>query len=220
MQMHDTLEQRTAGDTRPMELDPRPSLTLAALASALDAVDTGLLVCDARARVMLANDEARRVLARRAVLGIDAEGSLETPGSAAILALRRAVHAAVDARRHQMLPLRAGDRLLMVSVQPVRGCMDLALVQMARQRLCPDLALQEYARLCGLTPAELEVLVALLDGVRAGDVAQARGVEVSTVRTQIGALRTKLGAPRIGDLVRRIATLPPMTGALRQPPHD
>lgn len=218
MQLHDTLEHPTDAETRPPRADPRPTLTLAALASALDAVDTGLLVCDAQARVLLANDEARRLLATPGVLALAADGSLDTPGSGAILALRRAVHGAVTARRHQMLPLRTGDQLAVVAVQPVRGSMELAIVQLGRQRICPDLALQEYARLCGLTPAEHGVLAALLAGVRATDVARTRGVEVSTVRTQITALRAKLGADRIDDLVRRVATLPPMTGVLR-PTH-
>lgn len=218
MQMRETLERPVPAGLAGVAPDCRPSLTLSALSGALDAVDTGLLLCDARARVLLANDEARRVLVGREVLGMDADGGLETPGSAAILTLRRAVQAAVESRRHQMLPLRAGDRLLLVAVQPVRGHSGLALVQMARQQLCASLALQEFARLCGLTPAELEVLEALLAGVRAGAVARARGVEVSTIRTQIGALRTKLGATGIADLLRCVATLPPMTGALRHPP--
>jgi hypothetical protein len=42
-------------------------------------------------------------------------------------------------------------------------------------------------------------------------------VALSTVRTQIGSIRTKTGAGSIRDLVRQVALLPPLVGALRGP---
>jgi hypothetical protein len=38
---------------------------------------------------------------------------------------------------------------------------------------------------------------------------------VSTVRTQIGSIRAKTGANSIRELVRQVAVLPPLVGALR-----
>jgi hypothetical protein len=40
-------------------------------------------------------------------------------------------------------------------------------------------------------------------------------VAVSTVRTQIGSIRAKTGAGSIRELVRQVAVLPPLVGALR-----
>jgi len=40
-------------------------------------------------------------------------------------------------------------------------------------------------------------------------------VAVSTVRTQIGSIRAKTGAASISELVRQVAVLPPLVGALR-----
>jgi DNA-binding CsgD family transcriptional regulator len=40
-------------------------------------------------------------------------------------------------------------------------------------------------------------------------------VAISTVRAQIGALRVKTGASSISALVRQLAVLPPLVGALR-----
>jgi DNA-binding CsgD family transcriptional regulator len=40
-------------------------------------------------------------------------------------------------------------------------------------------------------------------------------VAVSTVRTQIGSIRAKAGAGSISELVRQVAVLPPLVGALR-----
>jgi DNA-binding CsgD family transcriptional regulator len=72
-----------------------------------------------------------------------------------------------------------------------------------------------FARSHGLTPAETRVLAALCDGLAPSVIAQAQSVAMSTVRSQIGAIRAKTGAPSIRALVRQIAVLPPLVGALR-----
>jgi DNA-binding CsgD family transcriptional regulator len=51
--------------------------------------------------------------------------------------------------------------------------------------------------------------------VRPTLIAQTQGVAVSTVRTQIGSIRAKTGAASISALVRQVAVLPPLVGALR-----
>jgi DNA-binding CsgD family transcriptional regulator len=67
----------------------------------------------------------------------------------------------------------------------------------------------------GLTPAETRVLELLCAGVRPTEIAGRAGVAVSTVRTQIGSIRAKTGAASIRELVRQVAVLPPLVGALR-----
>jgi DNA-binding CsgD family transcriptional regulator len=59
------------------------------------------------------------------------------------------------------------------------------------------------------------VLEHLCGGVRPTEIAQRQGVAVSTVRTQIGSIRAKTGATSIRELVRQVAVLPPLVGALR-----
>ena len=59
------------------------------------------------------------------------------------------------------------------------------------------------------------MLELLCSGVRPTEVARQQGVAVSTVRTQIGSIRAKTGAGSISELVRQVAVLPPMVGALR-----
>ncbi len=53
-----------------------------------------------------------------------------------------------------------------------------------------------------LTPAEAKVAARLADGLTAEQIAQAHGVALPTVRTQIRQVITKLGADRAGDVVR------------------
>jgi DNA-binding CsgD family transcriptional regulator len=188
--------------------------------AALDAVDSGMLVCDGRGRVLLCNRAARCELDEGEVLLIGADGLLDVQGGAGLLALRRAVHGAAVLRAHQLLPLRAGDRTLMLSVQPLGGVdgSPRALLMTGRRSLCPELAVRHLGRVFALTPAEVDVLGSLLAGVRIADMARARGVQVSTVRTQVAALRSKLGVQRVDDITRLVAELPPMLGVAGRHP--
>jgi DNA-binding CsgD family transcriptional regulator len=91
----------------------------------------------------------------------------------------------------------------------------LTLVVLGKREVCGALSVQGYARSVHLTPAETRVLEKLCGGVRPSDIANDAGVAVSTVRTQIGSIRAKTGAASIRDLVRQVAVLPPLVGALR-----
>ena len=171
----------------------------------------------ARGRLLLCNHMARRELADGGVLGLAADGLLDAAGGAGLLALRRAVHGAAFVRSHHLVPLRHGALCLMLAVQPLRSDDDApqrVLLLTGRRGLCPELAVQHLGRVYALTPAELSVLSSLLAGVRIGDMARARGVKLSTVRTQVAALRAKLGVQRVDDITRLVAELPPMLGAL------
>lgn len=189
----------------------------ACLQAVIDALDIGVLVCDERGRLLLANQAARVELAAGGVLHLTADGALDVSGGAGLLLLRRAVYAASLARSYQLVPLRNGGRQLMVSVQPVRaadGAPPCALLLLGRRRLCPELAVQELGRLYELTSAERDVLSSLLTGAQVSAMARVRGVAVSTVRTQVAALRAKFGVRRVDDITRLVAELPPMLGAL------
>lgn len=199
--------------------DAVPAVGADVLLAALDALDTGVLVCDARARLLVANHAARRELADGGVLRLGRDGLLDVAGGAGLLALRRAVHGAAADHSHQLVPLRHAAQCLMLAVQPLRtqvGGAPQVLLLTGRRGLCPSLALQHFGRVHALTPAEVSVLGGLLDGVRIPDMARARGVKLSTVRTQVAALRAKLGAQRVDDITRLVAELPPMLGALRR----
>ena len=201
--------------------DATPSLAADALLAALDALDTGVMVCDARGRLLLHNHAAQCELAKGGVLHLTPDGLLDMATGVGLLALRRAVHGAALLHSYHLVPLRQGTQCLMVSVQPLRAddaAPQRALLLTGRRGMCPDLAVQHLGRVYSLTPAELSVLSNLLAGVRIGDMACARRVKLSTVRTQVAALRAKLGVQRIDDITRLVAELPPMRGALGR--HD
>ncbi|MES2715174.1 MAG: hypothetical protein V4795_05385 [Pseudomonadota bacterium] len=201
--------------------DSLPGMGSDTLLAALDALDTGVMVCDARGRLLVHNQAARRELVAGGVLVLGTDGLLDVAGGAGLLALRRAVHGAAFTHSHHLVPLRHGTQCLMLAVQPLRSDSDggqRVLLLTGRRGLCPDLAVQHLGRVYALTPAERAVLSSLLAGVRIGAMARARGVKLSTVRTQVAALRSKLGVQRVDDITRLVAELPPMLGALAR--HD
>lgn len=197
-----------------------PQPPAAGLLAVLDQLDTGVLVCDVQARLLISNAAARAELAQGGVLRVHDDGGLHVGGGAALLLLRRAVHNAVQGGRRQLLPLRDGDRALMVAVQPLPGDglgPTRALLLLGRRQLAPALAVEMLGGVYELTLAERRVLSGLLAGLRVQALARAHGVAVSTVRTQVAALRAKFGVRRLDDITRLAAELPPMVSALRGP---
>jgi DNA-binding CsgD family transcriptional regulator len=189
------------------------------IAELLEELDTAVIVCCEEGRVELANNAARRELLRGKPLAVDAQGVLcLTEGAhVAVLQWRSALRAAVQAQRRELVALRDEQHHLMVSVMPLSAHAPWALVMLGRRQPAPELAVQMLSKLYELTHAEQRVLISLLDGQRVEAVARDRGVKLSTLRTQVCALREKLGAGRLEDLVRMAAELPPMGSALRSP---
>ena len=126
---------------------------------------------------------------------------------------QRALHDAAHGGPRRGLARGQGadrERAALVPVQ--RGVCALLL---GRSSVCEDLSLQCFAGNRGVTAAETRVLAALGRGVTPAEIAREQGVKISTVRTQISAIRQKTGTGTITALVRLVAGLPPMVGALR-----
>ena len=120
------------------------------------------------------------------------------------------------------LALRGLRRLLTLGADPLRLVVALVPVQtgiaallLGRTDVCEDLSIQCFARQHELTAAETRVFAALGRGVVPRQIAREQGVKLSTVRTQVAAVRQKTGTPSIGALVRLATGLPPMVSALR-----
>jgi hypothetical protein len=85
-----------------------------------DDADAGLVLCDAQARVLLANDAARQELAGAQVVSLRDDGTLGVRShSLGLLALRSAVRQAVQGGSRQAVTLRHGTRGLTVDVRPL-----------------------------------------------------------------------------------------------------
>jgi DNA-binding NarL/FixJ family response regulator len=83
----------------------------------------------------------------------------------------------------------------------------LALVMMSslEQQLRPD---RQLADMFGLTKAEAELAAAVGAGRRLHDIAEERGVRMTTLRTQMRAIYSKTRTSRQAELAQMIAGLP------------
>jgi DNA-binding NarL/FixJ family response regulator len=194
----------------------------------LEELDTPVVVCAEDGAVAVANSAARHELMVASPLGVDAAGSLRlAPGAQACeWSWRQALRNATQLGKRQLLALRDDSHTLMVSVMPLgtlrqqgqaAAGVSVALVMLARRQPAPALAVQMLSKLFALTSAEQGVLTGLLAGERVEAIAVRRGVKLSTLRTQVSAVREKLGARRLEDLVRIASELPPISGVLRSP---
>jgi DNA-binding CsgD family transcriptional regulator len=186
-------------------------------AAVLDEVDYGTVVVTPTMRVQCLNHAARVELAGGTLLrwtGDRLQTAMEDDErglcAAVCLAATRGVRGRVTL---------AGDRrLLALSVIPIGGFWHdgetPVLLLMGRRELCTQLSRERFAREHGLTRAESAVLSMLAEGQDPTRIAVTNGVGLATVRSQIQNIRTKTGAPRIRDLLMRLARLPPMVGTL------
>jgi DNA-binding CsgD family transcriptional regulator len=90
------------------------------------------------------------------------------------------------------------------------------MLVLGRHQVCSELTVFWYARSFGLTQAESLVLQGLCKGLGPNDIAAAHSVAISTVRTQLAAIRAKTQTASLRDLVNQVACLPPLVHALAQ----
>ncbi len=204
-------------DRRAAGRDPAAWLT-----RMLDEIDYGMLLVSADAQVTYLNHAARLELDGHHPLQLT-DHHLGAHSPPDVAPLYEALAAAQRGLR-KLLTLGEGTQRVSISVVPLpdtaghgAGVSEgaLTLLVLGKRQVCEQLSVQGYARSQNLTPAETRVLEGLCGGVRPSDIAQRGGVAVSTVRTQIGSIRAKTGASCIRELVRQVAVLPPLVGALR-----
>jgi len=188
------------------------------LIAMLDEVDFGMLLLVDTSRVLHANYAARAEL--------DAEHPLQLLGDQLrvrhakdVVMLRRALDDAAARGHRRLLAVGDADNATTMAIVPVGrpacGARGATLVMFGKRRMCQDLSLHWFASAHQLTPAEAEVLRGLCDGEPPRAIAQRQHVAISTVRSQISAIRSKTRSSNIRALVRQVALLPPLVSALR-----
>ena len=190
------------------------------LAATLDEIDYGMLLLVDETHVMHVNHAASAELDHAHPLQLLGQ-ELRARRPPDVVALADALHGAARRGLRKLLALGEGAQRVSVSVvplsEPARGDAPVTLVMLGKRRVCEVLSVQGFARSHGLTGAETRVLAALCSGSMPNDIAAQVGVAISTVRTQIGNIRQKTGAPSIRALVQQVAVLPPLMGVLRGP---
>jgi DNA-binding CsgD family transcriptional regulator len=192
---------------------PTAPLALGALlVRVLDELDVGVVLLGSDAEVLHLNHRAHRQLGGALPLQV-LGGQLRSDDPVGLARLHDALRDATQRGLRRLLAVGRGDDRQLAALVPVQPGM--AALLLGRTQVCEDLALQCFAREHALTAAETRVLAALGRGQQPGDIAREQGVKISTVRTQIGAIRGKTGAGSITALVRLVAGLPPMVSVLR-----
>ncbi len=188
------------------------------LVAMVDEVDYGLVMLSEQGLVLHSNRTARQELDASHPLRLRSSRLTACDGNDA-LALNAAIKDAAERNLRRLLTLGPAEQRVSLSIVPLArlGSDERAavLVILGKRQLCAELAVQAFARSHGLTASETRVLAALYEGMSPGRIAERHGVALCTVRTQIGSIRLKTGAASIRDLLRQVATLPPLLGVLR-----
>lgn len=191
----------------------------AALADTFDGIRAGMFLVDAGGRIIHANaaghailqtDDYLRAAGGRLIAGDpraaetlsdtfaaagDGDGAIGTKGIAIPLIGR-------DGTRHvgHVLPLTSGARSRARATYAAVAALFVHKASMAAPSP-PEMIARTYK----LTPAELRVLLAIVEVGGVPEVADALGVSPETVRTHLGRLYNKTGVRRQADLVKLVA---------------
>ncbi len=190
-----------------------------------DEVDYGVMLLTLDAQLLYANHVARHELASNRglrLLGFALAASLEAQQHTLVQSLLDAAQGKRSLQEFGPLDIGTADPLA-VSFLPLEGSrMDLhdgshhrVMAIMGKRRMCEELSFRMFARLHRLSPTETNVLLAIVEGHSAEEVAIAHRVAISTVRTQLNQVRAKTGARTLRDLVRRVAVLPPLVACVK-----
>lgn len=184
----------------------------------LDEIDYGVLLLGEDAEVLHINHTARAELDEQHPLQLLGH-ELRARHARDLLLLQQALHGAGQRGLRRLIMLGEAGHRVAVSVVPLShaGAHGRTAIQlsMGKRQVCGELSVQWFARSQGLTQAETRVLEALSEGMQPSDIAERHGVGISTIRSQIGSIRAKTHSDSIGALVRQVAVLPPLVGALR-----
>jgi DNA-binding CsgD family transcriptional regulator/PAS domain-containing protein len=195
---------------------------------ALEKLSVGMIVVDARATVLFANQTAERLL--RAGLGLTCrEGYLGATDSTKEDELRRLIRQAglaslgrsSEAGGVLALP-RPEGRPLCLQVCPLRPqaltlgpSVPAALLIFGDPNASASTSTQALIELYGLTPAEARLMAALVDGERLEDYADRQQISINTARTQSKQIFAKTGHGRQADLIREVLANPALRATNR-----
>lgn len=190
----------------------------AAAESVLDVLSPAVMLVDAAGRMRFANVQAQEMLQAGDGLSL-LRGALSADAPSCAARLEQAIRTAALRREGQgdalVVARPSGSpayRLIVLPHPPRSGGPSLALVLIDDPaRRDPGLAWR-LTRMFGMTEAEADLAVRLLDGLSPEEAADARDVRVSTVRSQIKSLLTKTETDRIGALLATLGRIPRVTG--------
>jgi DNA-binding CsgD family transcriptional regulator len=215
---HDSAARASAAATPPAHLYRGPDRRQARdhwAHAVFDELDFGVLLLSPLGDVLYANRVARAELAGEHPLRLS-ERMLKARDVHDAAALQTALDNASRRDLRRLLAIGTAGHRTCISIVPLGAARRDGgiLMMLARRETGPSLAVDAFARSQGLTPAETRVLIALCQHVPPREIARRCGVEISTVRSQIGSIRQKTGASNIRALIGQVSGLPPLMSVL------
>lgn len=196
---------------------------------ALDNLPGGVLLLDAKRRLLAANAHGEALLAARDGIVLE-RGAIRTLDPTdnrrlgALIAGAAAPTAAAAPGRPHALPIRrrSGERSLVLLVAPLRGpllrgaaphaTVVVFVNDLAASPTGDPVALEEHL---DLSPAEARLTLALARGATVTEAAKELGVTEHTARTQLKRALARTGTRRQAELVRLALTSPSLLGPRR-----
>ena len=200
----------------------RPPAASELLSHALDELACGIIIIDARGRVLHKNLAADAVLSRCDSIAIH-NGVVTTAHSPDSRQLSDALAKAAAGKR-SMIALGALSRTTVAIVPLQRTAPGIQLdspaseprfaLMFSRSGVCETLMLSFFSRAHQLTASEENVLGLMCAGLTAPEMAQQLKVGEATVRTHVRNICAKTHSSGIREVVKRLAVLPPLMAAV------
>ncbi|MGH6993028.1 MAG: helix-turn-helix transcriptional regulator, partial [Caulobacteraceae bacterium] len=173
------------------------------------------LITVGRGGCVFAQNVAAEILFQRADGLVIRRGALTGATAASAGRLRDAVARATAAEpvgSWIRMDRRPEEHPYLIAVLPQPGGASTALVVLRDPDLASEGSVKSLRALYGLTAAEAAIASELTGGRSPDEVAEARGVSIETVRSQLKALAAKMGVSRQSEIVATIAAMPPVRG--------
>jgi DNA-binding CsgD family transcriptional regulator len=192
----------------------------------LDHVRIGTCVTGFKGHVVVSNREAQRIFSLGDGLSLSRSGVLTASSSELSAMLAEKIHSISSTARGEGVEnevivfanRKSGARPFLIEIAPVRDSVGElqrglwgALVFIIDPENQSAISTERLSRLFMLTDAEAEVCRHMIGGLSALEIADARGVSESTVKSQFKAIYAKTGVHRRAELLRlALAVDPPI----------
>jgi DNA-binding CsgD family transcriptional regulator len=182
----------------------------------LDSLSIGIVVCDRAGRVYFANAKVRQRSHAESAFPLSLRGqTLHTATPDETRAIMRLIRDAATGARGGAIGLFGPDGqgpipVLVTPLTGTRGRAGLVLLAIGETGSHSQISEAMLAKLFRLSRTQSSIAAAIFNGRSPEDIATARGIKISTVRTHLADifLRTKVKTQR--DLIRLIGSLPPL----------
>lgn len=190
-----------------------------AVLMALDNVHIGICIAQGNGEILVANQEAERILEDRDALWLSLDKKLTFRDPEQSTQLQLAISLAVgttggsgsqvetlmDAER------ASGKRSVLIEVTPLSdGLQEIgnnfhgALIYLIDPENPAPIKIERLALACGLSEAEAAVCERLAHGWKNSDIAEDRNVSIDTIKTQVAQVFNKAGVSNRSELIRLI----------------